>query len=64
MNNLDNQHLNLGKDVFIGKNCIFDKIQKESKQGQFSFGDYCFIHDDCRFFISDAEFSFDSNSYL
>ena len=37
MDYLNSQHLKLGKDVFIGKNCIFDKIQKESKQGQFSF---------------------------
>lgn len=57
MDYLNSQHLKLGKDVFIGKNCIFDKIQKESKQGQFSFGDYCSIHDDCRFFFSDAELS-------
>lgn len=54
---IDDKFVNLGKDVFIGNNVTFDKIQKENKQGIFKFGDYCSIHDNCRFFISNAEFS-------
>ena len=51
-----NTHLHLGKDVFIGKNCIFDKIQRETVQSNFTFGDYCSIHDNCRFYMSDNDF--------
>jgi len=54
---IDNQFVHLGKDVFVGNNVTFDKIQKESKQGMFEFGDYCSIHDNCRFFMSNAEFN-------
>ena len=56
MNNVDNTFVHLGKDNFIGNNVTFDKIQKENKQGMFKFGDYCSIHDNCRFFMSNAEF--------
>jgi acetyltransferase-like isoleucine patch superfamily enzyme len=56
MNNIDNTFVHLGKDNFIGNNVTFDKIQKENKQGMFKFGDYCSIHDNCRFFMSNAEF--------
>ena len=57
IDNIDGQFVHLGKDVFVGNNVTFDKIQKESKQGIFRFGDYCSIHDNCRFFMSNAEFN-------
>jgi acetyltransferase-like isoleucine patch superfamily enzyme len=57
MDNIDDQFVHLGKDVFVGNNVTFDKIQKVSKQGTFQFGDYCSIHDNCRFFMSNAEFN-------
>lgn len=53
----NNKNLKLGRDVFIGNNCVFDKIRKESQQGTFTFGDYCSIHENCRFYFSDADFS-------
>jgi acetyltransferase-like isoleucine patch superfamily enzyme len=53
----NDNNLKLGKDVFIGNNCVFDKIYKESQCGMFTFGDYCSIHENCRFYFSDADFS-------
>ncbi|MBT3409015.1 hypothetical protein HN415_10165, partial [Candidatus Woesearchaeota archaeon] len=52
-----NSDLIVGSDVKIDPSCIFDKISKESTTGRFSFGDNCVIHEDCRFYFSDADFS-------
>ena len=57
INSINNKFVHLGKDVFIGNNVVFEKIQKEHEQGIFKFGDYCSIHDGCRFFVSNAEFN-------
>ena len=35
INNIDDKFVHLGKDVFIGNNVVFDKIQKENEQGIF-----------------------------
>lgn len=50
-------NLKLGKSVKIDPSCIFDKISKVSSKGKFSFGDNCVIHENCRFYFSDADFS-------
>ena len=51
-----NPSLKLGIDVSISSNCIFDKINPHSNRGQFNFGDYCSVHEGCRFYFSDADF--------
>jgi len=51
-----NENIKLGKDCSIGSNCIFDKIGNENSQGIFHFGDYSTIHDNCRFYFSNADF--------
>lgn len=56
MNKLNHKYVKVGKNVSIGNNCTFSKILPESEQGKFTFGDYCSIHDDCRFYVSDADF--------
>ncbi len=52
-----NSNLKVGKDVKINPSCIFDKITQESTIGKFSFGDNCVIHENCRFYFSNADFS-------
>jgi len=52
-----NTNLIVGKDVKIDPSCKFDKIIQESQKGKFSFGDNCIIHENCRFYFSDADFS-------
>ncbi len=52
-----NSNLRVGRDVKIDPSCIFDKITQESTKGKFSFGDNCIIHENCRFYFSDADFS-------
>jgi len=51
-----NSNLKVGRDVKIDPSCIFNKITQESTEGKFSFGDNCVIHEDCRFYFSDADF--------
>ncbi len=46
MNNLDN--VISGKDTNIANNCIFGGIR--GKKGNISFGDYCTIHENCKFY--------------
>ena len=58
----NDDNIKMGKDVFVGKNCLFDKIHKEDQRGVFSFGDYCSIHENCRFYFSNANFSIFSNN--
>jgi len=48
-------YVSRGIDVQIDPNCIFDKMKSYSKQGKIRFGDYCHIHENCRFFV-DEEF--------
>ena len=45
-----NNKMNMGKDVKIDTTCIFDKITENSQIGKFDFGDYCSIHENCRFY--------------
>ena len=51
-----NNKMNMGKDVEIDPTCIFDKIMENSTNGKFDFGDYCSIHENCRFYFSDSDF--------
>ena len=51
-----NSNLKVGRDVKIDPSCIFNKITQESTEGKFSFGDNCVIHEDCRFYFSNADF--------
>lgn len=52
-----NSNLKVGRNVKIDPSCIFDKITQESTIGKFYFGDNCVIHEDCRFYFSNADFS-------
>ncbi|MAV95511.1 MAG: hypothetical protein CMA31_07530 [Euryarchaeota archaeon] len=54
--NVDKSHVNLGKDVEIGDNCVFDKMKSSSSQGLIKFGDYSKIHENCQFYVSGEEF--------
>ncbi len=54
---MDDANIELGKDVEIGTNCVFSKTNSSSTQGLIKFGDYNKIHNDCRFYISDEEFT-------
>ena len=49
-------NITLGRNVEIGKNCIFDKMKSTSKQGLIKFGDYSKIHENCQFYVSGKEF--------
>ena len=53
---VDKSHVNLGKDVEIGDNCVFDKMKSSSSQGLIKFGDYSKIHENCQFYVSGEEF--------
>jgi acetyltransferase-like isoleucine patch superfamily enzyme len=53
---MNNTYVELGKDVQIGKNCIFDKMKSNSNQGLIKFGDYSRIHENCQFYVSGEEF--------
>ena len=48
MNNLDS--MMSGKDNIIATDCIFSGIR--GKKGNISFGDYCTIHEKCRFYTT------------
>lgn len=48
--------MKLGIDVRIDSSCLFDKISENSQIGKFNFGDYCSIHENCRFYFSDSKF--------
>ncbi len=39
-----------GKDINIANSCIFGEIR--GKKGNISFGDYCTIHENCRFYTA------------
>ena len=47
--------MKLGKDVRIDSSCLFDKVSENSHIGKFNFGDYCSIHENCRFYFSDSK---------
>lgn len=53
---MNNNSIQLGKEVEIGNNCIFDKMKSTSKQGLIKFGDYSKIHENCQFYVSGEEF--------
>lgn len=53
---MNNNSIQLGKEVEIGNNCIFDKMKSTSKQGLIKFGDYSKIHENCQFYVSGKEF--------
>jgi len=53
---VNNNSIQLGKEVEIGNNCIFDKMKSTSKQGLIKFGDYSKIHENCQFYVSGEEF--------
>ena len=48
MNNIDN--VIVGKDSNISDSCIFNGIKQ--KKGLISFGDYCTVHENCRFYTT------------
>jgi acetyltransferase-like isoleucine patch superfamily enzyme len=50
------ENMKLGIDVRIDSSCLFDKISENSQIGKFNFGDYCSIHENCRFYFSDSKF--------
>ena len=50
------ENMKLGKDVRIDSSCLFDKVSENSHIGKFNFGDYCSIHENCRFYFSDSKF--------
>ena len=54
--NVNKSHVNLGKNVEIGENCIFDKMKSTSSQGLIKFGHYSKIHENCQFYVSGEEF--------
>lgn len=43
------ENISSGRDLFVGKNCIFEGLK--GIEGTISFGDYCSIHEGCRFYI-------------
>lgn len=49
---MDNSEIvHCGKDVFIADSCIFGGLK--SKTGPISFGDYCSILENCRFYVNE-----------
>lgn len=46
-----------GKYTKIHHTCVFNKINAKSNLGKFMFGDNCTVHENCRFYFSDANFS-------
>jgi len=49
---LDKTNIRFGKYVSISDSCIFEKIKPKNPNGFFSFGDYCKIYANCRFYTS------------
>jgi acetyltransferase-like isoleucine patch superfamily enzyme len=53
---MNNNFVEVGKDVQIGDNCVFDRMKSNSNQGLIKFGDYSRIHENCQFYVSGEEF--------
>lgn len=48
---MNDSNVIVGKDSSINEKCVFDGIR--GKKGVFSFGDYCTVHENCRFYSTD-----------
>lgn len=51
MSDIKNFGIQCGRNVSIADSCVFEGLK--NKKGVFSFGDYCKVHENCRFYISD-----------
>ena len=54
MKKVQNKNLKFGKGVIVEENCVFSSLKDKIKK--ISFGDYCSIKENCRFYVDD-EFS-------